>query len=1084
MARAKPGPGTTTKTQRIAGELARIVDAGARVPFETVDFAQPARPKTCLEIDFPIVPVNSVASIEASSGAATKPTYQMSKWWARRQSSVFRSLLLAATARAPKDELEAARSTWTAYYGNHQANESLRDLVVADIFMGGGTAVVEASRLGMKVLGNDLNPVAWFVVQNQLSTITPERAEALVQHVTASVRNQLMPMYACDCPRGHRGEWRRHRDSGGEVLNVDLSTLNSEQWSQYSYQGPELVFEFHAKHGLCLALGCGHRTPILGSPVVAKKTLSVSAWAHVCLSCKRPFEIESRDARLAPNAVFVVSATEKPFAVLSEKHSVTCPHCGASEGPVKPRGPEQKKSVEATVLVHPRWLAGEQSRDAADGAVLGGGAHDAPEASLRWHALRRHAARLIEVRGTLPETFVCPETGAQVHTGVGTVPGKSQFACGACGKAQDILEAVASSGRPPAYAEYAEQIYCPTCDSHGDPSGGRFFVEPRGGGLSLAIAEWSRRSAEDLAQWFPRQAVPEGLKTSYQRIPEHGYPWFVDMFNPRQLLAHSTILKTIECMSGVSNSDKDYLLGAAQQYLRYNCVFTIWHLQNNQISAFLSNNNYTVRHAYVETAIAPPVGDGSWRSAAKSLVAAAEWRKDPYELVSLSNVRHAGSAELRSVKSQSQKVYPADAVLPANVTLTNGSSTALPYADSTVDLVITDPPFGNNIQYAELADYFYVWLRLALAHRYPDKFGAEYSPKSLEAVSNHVREKSEPDALYQRLLGGCWLEAARILKPAGILAFTFHHSEDAPWVAVLESLFRAGFYLEATYPIRSDQTKGEGAKPGTFGSQKIEYDIIHVCRKRTEEPTPVSWAKMRRQVLQDVRALKHMLEHHQKAGLPEADLQVIRRGKALEYFSRHYGKVFVDEGSPMRVIDALVGINQLLDEETGGVKDPPPVNAEPFTRQFLRLFDGVNEIPRDQIQKFLRGTGIAPSDFEARGWCSEDKKTFHLTSPLDIARAWQGKHRRGMTTDYDQAAFLIGACFENSGIDANDTLTNGNFKRHPALHALLEWLTTRGATSEIRHAASRAQTILRSYVAKQEPKQQMALSFFEDQGAA
>ena len=123
-----------------------------------------------------------------------------------------------------------------------------------------------------------------------------------------------------------------------------------------------------------------------------------------------------------------------------------------------------------------------------------------------------------------------------------------------------------------------------------------------------------------------------------------------------------------------------------------------------------------------------------------------------------------------------------------------------------------------------------------------------------------------------------------MLRPSGLLTFTFHHSEDDPWVDVLESLFAAGFYLESTYPIRGDEIKGDGE----FGSQKVEYDIIHVCRKRTEEPTPVSWAKMRRQVLQDVRALKSMLEHHQKAGLPEADLQVIRRGKALEYYSRHY----------------------------------------------------------------------------------------------------------------------------------------------------------------------------------------------------
>ena len=148
-----------------------------------------------------------------------------------------------------------------------------------------------------------------------------------------------------------------------------------------------------------------------------------------------------------------------------------------------------------------------------------------------------------------------------------------------------------------------------------------------------------------------------------------------------------------------------------------------------------------------------------------------------------------------------------------------------------------------------------------------------------------------PRWFLSALLTQCWREAHRVLKPGGILAFTFHHSEDEPWVAVLEALFDAGFYLEATYPIRSDDTKGEGE----FGSKKIEYDIIHVCRKRLEEPTRVSWAKMRREVLQDVRQLQEILEHHAKEGLPAADLQVIRRGKALEYFSRHYGQVYVND---------------------------------------------------------------------------------------------------------------------------------------------------------------------------------------------
>jgi len=394
-------------------------------------------------------------------------------------------------------------------------------------------------------------------------------------------------------------------------------------------------------------------------------------------------------------------------------------------------------------------------------------------------------------------------------------------------------------------------------------------------------------------------------------------------------------------------------------------------------------------------------------------------------------------------------------------------------------LVITDPPFGGLLHYSELADFFYVWLRLALKDKYPDYFRAEYTPKSLEAVANRAREPEDPDGFYQRLLTQCWREAHRILKASGILAFTFHHSEDKPWVAVLESLFDAGYYLEATYPIRSDETKGEGAKPGTFGSQTIEYDIIHVCRKRTEEPKPVSWARMRREVLEDVRRLQQLLQNHAKEGLPEADIQVIKRGKALEYFSRHYGKVYVDEGRPISVKEALVGINQLIDETSGKGSEPPPVTAEPVTRQFLRIFDGAASQPRDQMQKFLRGSGMAPEEFEQRGWSKEEQKVFHVVSPLDLAQSWVGRHRRNMTSDYDQAMFLIGACYDGSGINAAETLKNENFRPHPALKALLEWHSRRGAKQDVRNAASRALSIYQNWENTHQD-QVKQLSFFED----
>jgi hypothetical protein len=376
-----------------------------------------------------------------------------------------------------------------------------------------------------------------------------------------------------------------------------------------------------------------------------------------------------------------------------------------------------------------------------------------------------------------------------------------------------------------------------------------------------------------------------------------------------------------------------------------------------------------------------------------------------------------------------------------------------------------------------LADFFYVWLRLSLRHRYPEIFGGAYTPNTLEAVSNPFREPENPNGFYQRVLTECWQEANRVLKPSGILAFTFHHSEDDPWVAVLESLFDAGFYLEATYPIRSDETKGENAE---FGAKKIEYDIIHVCRKRTEEPTAVSWGRMRREVLADVRQLQAMLENHAKQGLPTADLQVIKRGKALEYFSRHYGKVFVDEGRTIGVKAALLGINQLIDEDANKGHEPPPVNAEPITRQFLRIFDGKDEIKRDQMHMFLRGSGMASEEFEQRGWCSEKSKIFHQVDPLEFAQEWQGRHRRRLTSDLDQALVLIGACFDNSGINAADTLKNENFKPHAALKSLLDWLGKRGATSQTRNAASRALSIYNNWAASNEQQVRQMSLFFDE----
>ncbi|MDR1622594.1 MAG: hypothetical protein LBS00_09490 [Synergistaceae bacterium] len=1062
-----------SKKERLAEEVAKAVGAGKAVALETVDFNDPNRPKTCLEVDFPILPVNQVAVIEGNAG---KPIYQMSKWWARRRSSVFRAMLIAAATKAPEDESRAAKLVWENYYANHQKKGAFKKLKVADIFMGGGTTLVEGARLGMQMTGNDLNPVAWFVVKQEFAKVDIEEVKRLLADIEAEVKPQIMPYYYCDGPDGEKGKWT-HKPTG-RVMPEDFDPLSIpwEKRKEYDYKGPEIIYTFWAKHGPCQVTGCGHRTPIMTSPVMAVKTLTVKYKEFECSKCGGKYDVEKNEARMAPDVPLYVAPDEKPYAILGKERSdAVCPKCGNRE--FVDFGKGKNKKVELTLLVHPQWLAGSPKED-KDGNPYGGSAQDDVESTARWDKERASKVRLLEVRGKLPEKVTCPETGVTFRTNQGTSKPRF-FTCGNCGTQQEIVTTIRPTGKTAPFAAYAIQCYAPERDKKGLPYSGRFFAkfdEQYTLQYDTAVREWEKRKNDDLANYWPQSEIPEGLRVSVKDVitTGHGYQKWSDLFNFRQSLVLSQLLKAIVETGNYDWTTREFVLGAFQQFLRNQNMFCFWDIGYDKLCPFMSRNGFQAKNTMLENGVFPILGRGNWLSCISVVIAGEAWAKHPWEIVSVEGLSQFNKDLADQYKEKSEKVSPKDSIGDADIV--QCSSTELRQIEnSSIDLIITDPPFGGIMQYAELSDFFYVWMRLVLKDKYPQIFSGEYTPKSTEAVANSFREPDNPDGFYQLVLTECWKEANRILKPAGILAFTFHHDKDQAWVAVLESLFEAGFFLEATYPIRSDETKGEGQ----FGSEKIEYDIIHVCRKRTEEPTAVSWGKMRREVLADVNKLKDMLENHVKQGLPAADLQVIRRGKALEYFSRHYGKVYVDEDQPMSVKDALLGINLLIDEDADKGKERPPANAEPITRQFLRVFDSMASMERDQLQKFLKGSITTPDEFETRGWCKESNKVYYHVKPLDFALDWQGRHKRRLTSDLDQALVLIGACFEGSGINAMDTLKNENFKAHVALPPLLEWFVKHGPDSDTKNAAAIVVSIFKMWSAKQSAKPRQ-LRLFED----
>jgi len=578
------------------------------------------------------------------------------------------------------------------------------------------------------------------------------------------------------------------------------------------------------------------------------------------------------------------------------------------------------------------------------------------------------------------------------------------------------------------------------------------------------------------------------------------------MFNSRQLLVHTQLLRAITNAPEEewSLDVREQVLGAFQQYLRSQSMFSIYHVRNDQIAAALSNPNFYPKQLVIETCVFTSIGSGRWGAYVDGVLKALDWIKHPTEPV---------------VQGDNAVVAMEDVIPPSANMLLCGSSTDLAVLEETpFDLVITDPPFGDNLFYADLADFFYVWLRIPLLKWYeglPERayFEPEFTPKTLQAIRDpaqhpddredwekdpfvrkeHVEvirrlsgdnaiQERDPNPLYRpepasefyrETLTACWAEAGRLLKAGGLMSFTFHHSKDEAWVDVLEALFNAGFTLVATYPIRSDETKGENAQ---FGSQLIEYDIIHVCRKRLEEPQPVSWARMRRWVKGEATRLKELLEHSHGKDLPEADLRVILRGKALEFYSRHYGQVYTGDGQVLSVRDALLGINQLLDDLLQGEgengKRRPPDSAEPATRLFLRIFQGRTSppapgsrqagMPRDELHKTLRGTGVSQGDLEARGWIRVVGTTVHV---VPIAERFQyfttpGRNRKVLKTDLDQAHFLIGAAMPGSGIDVTDELNRGSFKVKKSVDALLDWYAQTDPDDGVRRAARLALNLL------------------------
>jgi len=286
--------------------------------------------------------------------------------------------------------------------------------------------------------------------------------------------------------------------------------------------------------------------------------------------------------------------------------------------------------------------------------------------------------------------------------------------------------------------------------------------------------------------------------------------------------------------------------------------------------------------------------------------------------------------------------------------------------------------------------------------------------------------------------------------------------------------------------------KGVG---GQFGAKGTEYDIIHVCRKRLEEPRQVSWPKMRQWVKGELFRLRPLLESFRSRGLSDADVRVVLRGKALEFFSRHYGTVMVNapggEEAVLSIRDALLGINQLLDESSSAPGDRPPSIVQPVVYQYLRLFGVKAAYSRDDVSKLLRGTAIQQRDFEHIGsspWIIEADKVITRVPIYDRFQKMVKRSRRELKTELDQSHVLIGAAMPaqdgDTSVNIEKELERETFLIRPGVEALLDWYSKTPAGPDepgIPKAAATALQLLRAaFEAKRARMKQEDPSLFDE----
>lgn len=450
----------------------------------------------------------------------------------------------------------------------------------------------------------------------------------------------------------------------------------------------------------------------------------------------------------------------------------------------------------------------------------------------------------------------CPNCGAPYADT--RVPAKSACSCG-----RPFTVGRPGSEQPPKHTLFALEYHCESCKARKGRRG-RFF---KGADAEdhARFAEAQARLAGVNSPFWPIDEIPPGDETN--RLLRWGYRRFRDLHNERQLLGLAMLAERI---SRAPADVRPALATVFSDFIRYQNMVCRYDTAALKVLDVFSVHGFPVHRVQCEAALIgiPRVGSGGYRHFLAKYAAAKRYCREPFE-----TVRLRGRKQRVPVPGERIASVPVDdhAELPRKraALLRCASITAQPLPENTVDLVLTDPPYFANVQYSELMDFCYAWLRRLM----PDvPFFDRPTSKSQDEVTGNVTAGRGIDAFAERL-SDVYRAAAHALRPGSPFVFTYHHNDLSSYAALVVAVLDAGLVPSTTLVCPSEMR----ASIHINRADSSRVDTVFVLRKppigiRDERTTPLN---------------ERLIEHVQNlvdAGLTvsDGDRRCIRHGLLAE----------------------------------------------------------------------------------------------------------------------------------------------------------------------------------------------------------